>query len=70
MHVTSFAVNMDFSRPEFSYLLLVIPSLFALAVTAQGFVKLAKQEHDGPVALGFGVILFVLIAASYFLFIR
>lgn len=61
---------MDFSRPEFSYLFLIIPSLFAFAVTVQGLVKLAKQERDGSVALGFGVGLLVLVAASYFLFIQ
>ncbi len=61
---------MDFSRPEFSYLFLIIPALFAFVVTAQGIVKIARQEPDGRVALGFGVGLFALIGATYFLFIR
>jgi hypothetical protein len=61
---------MDLSRPEFSYVFLIIPLLFALAILAQGFSKMANRQSDGPVAAGFGVLLLVLIASAWFFFIR
>ncbi len=61
---------MDFSGPGLTYAFLIIPSFFALVVVLQGFEKLAKQEKEGWVALGFGIFFFILIAAAYFLFIR
>lgn len=61
---------MDLSRPEISYVLLVIPTLFALTVVGQGIGKMAKQEADGPVAMGLGIILLGLIGVAYWLFIR
>lgn len=61
---------MDSSNAAIIYVLLVIPTLFALTVLGQGIVKFAKQKEDGPVALGFGVILVGLIAAAYWWFIR
>ncbi len=60
---------MDLNRPEFSYALMVIPTLFALAVIAQGVSKLNKSEPDGSIALGFGVVLLILIVGAYFFFI-
>ncbi len=61
---------MDLNRPEISYVLLVIPTLFALAVMGQGISKINKSEPEGPVALGLGIFLLILIVAAYFLFIR
>lgn len=61
---------MDLSRPEFSYVFLVIPLFFALAVLIQGLTKLSKQEPDGSVAMGFGMLLLILIALAWFFFIR
>jgi hypothetical protein len=61
---------MDLSRPEFSYVLLIIPLLFAAVVFIQGMIKSATREQDGPVAIGFGVFLFFLIGAAWFFFIR
>ncbi|MBI5019764.1 hypothetical protein HZB58_05860 [Candidatus Gottesmanbacteria bacterium] len=61
---------MDISSPAITYVLLVIPTFFALAVMFQGISKMAKAEKDGSVAFGFGAFLLVLIAAAYFLFIR
>jgi hypothetical protein len=60
---------MDLNRPEFSYVLMVIPTLFALAVIAQGISKLNKSEPDGSIALGFGIVLLVLIVGAYYFFI-
>ena len=60
---------MDINRPEFSYVFMVIQTLFALAVIAQGISKLNKSEPDGPIALGFGIVLLILIVGAYFFFI-
>ena len=61
---------MDVSSQVIIYSLLGIPTFFAFTVMIQGIVKLAKGDKDGAVATGFGVFLFVLIVAAYFLFIR
>lgn len=61
---------MDTQSSVIIYALLVIPTFFALTVTGQGIYKMTKQEADGPVALGVGVFLLVLIVVSYILFIR
>ncbi len=52
------------------YAFLVIPSLFALVVLAQGIEKLAQNNKEGYVALGFGIAFLVLIALAYIFFIR
>jgi len=57
-------------EPALTYILLVIPTLFALAVVGQGIYKISKQEKEGPVALGSGIIFLMLIAAAYWLFIK
>jgi len=61
---------MDLSGPGITYVFLIIPSLFALVVVAQGVDKISHNKPDGYVALGFGVVFCILIAAAYFLFIR
>jgi len=61
---------MNFNSPGFSYVFLIIPSLFALAVLGQGVSKMMRGDDDGPVALGFGIFLLVLIGVAYWLFIR
>lgn len=61
---------MDFSGPGLTYIFLVIPTLFSLAVVGQGMYKMGKGEPDGKVALGFGVVCLGLVATAYLLFIR
>jgi hypothetical protein len=61
---------MDFSGPGITYILLIIPTLFALAVMGQGIYKMSKAEPGAVVVLGFGVVFLVLIGAAYFFFIR
>jgi hypothetical protein len=56
--------------PGIIYAFLIIPSLFAVVVFAQGIEKLSHGKSEGYVALGFGVFFLILIAAAYFLFIR
>lgn len=60
---------MNLNSPEISYVLMVIPTLFALAVIAQGVSKLNKSEPDGPIAFGLGIILLIVIVGAYFFFI-
>ncbi len=61
---------MDLDSPAISYALLVIPTIFALAVLVQGFVKMNKEEPDGPIAVGLGFVLLIVIVLAYFFFIR
>jgi hypothetical protein len=53
-----------------TYAFLIIPSFFALMVVIQGIEKITKRDSEGYVALGFGILFFILIIAAYFLFIR
>ncbi len=61
---------MNLSGPGITYVFLIIPTLFAIAVVVQGFMKIGKKEADGPIiaAVGFGFL--GLIIAAYFFFIR
>lgn len=61
---------MDLSGPGTTYILLVIPTLFAIAVMGQGINKMRKEEKGGGVALVFGIIFLLLIGAAYLFFIR
>lgn len=61
---------MDLSNPGIVYILLIIPTLFALAMTGQGIYKMTRDEEGGIVAMGFGVICLVLVGATYLFFIR
>jgi len=61
---------MDLTGPGISYIILVIPTLTALAVTGQGVYKLTRQEAGGKVIFGFGITFLILIAAAYYFFIR
>ena len=61
---------MDLSGPGITYAFLIIPSLFALVVLIQGVEKLSHGKSEGYVAVGFGIVFFILIAAAYILFIR
>ena len=61
---------MNVSSSGITYAFMIIPSLFALIVVLQGVDKVSHNRPDGYVALGFGIVFFILIAAAYFLFIR
>ncbi len=61
---------MNLQGPGLIYVFLVIPTLFALAVVGQGIVKMSRDEPDGKVALGFGIVCLGLIGTAYLLFIR
>ncbi len=61
---------MNLSGPGITYLLMVIPTLFALVVVGQGAYKIAHEEHDGGVVLSFGIIFLLVVVGAYFLFIK
>jgi len=61
---------MSLSGAGVTYAFMIVPSLFALIVVIQGIDKISHNRPDGYVALGFGIVFFILIAAAYFLFIR
>lgn len=61
---------MDFSSPEVTYALLLIPAVFAVTIIVQGMVKIAREEGEGASSLGFGIFLLFLIGGSYWFFIR
>ena len=61
---------MYLSGPGIIYLLMVIPTLFALVVVGQGVYKISKEESDGGVVLVFGIIFLVIVVVAYFFFIR
>lgn len=61
---------MNLTGPGTTYIFLVIPVLFSLAVVGQGIYKIVRGEADGKIALGFGIVFSLLVAAAYFLFIR
>ncbi|MEK7592584.1 MAG: hypothetical protein AAB508_04285 [Patescibacteria group bacterium] len=60
---------MDLSGPGLSYILLVIPSLFAVAVVGQGVSKLSKNDKSGWIPASFGALFIVLILVAYFFFL-
>lgn len=61
---------MNLSGPGIIYILLVIPTIFALAVLGQGVYKISKGEDDGKLIAGFGGTFLVIIVLAYVFFIR
>lgn len=61
---------MNLSGPGITYLLMVIPTLFALVVVGQGVYKVIREERDGVVVLSFGVTFLLVVVVFYFFFIR
>jgi|WetSurMetagenome_2_1015567.scaffolds.fasta_scaffold1422608_2 hypothetical protein len=61
---------MNFNKDGATYILLVIPTLFAITVIAQGLTKMEKKPIEGKVAVGAGIVFLILIGMTYFMFIR
>jgi hypothetical protein len=61
---------MDFTKQGVSYILMIIPTLFAGTVLVQGIQKLKHNDSEGNVAVGFGIFLMLLVIATFFIFIR
>lgn len=56
---------MDPVQPEFIYVALILPSLFALTLIAEGVHKIFRQE-SGWVSLTLGVVFIILIIGVFF----
>lgn len=61
---------MNLSGSGIIYILLVIPTIFALVVVGQGVSKVSHGDRDGKLVLGFGLIFLLVIILGYFFFIR
>lgn len=61
---------MDFSGAGVTYLLLIIPTMFAFAVVGQGAAKVSRDEKDGKLVVGFGIAFLLVILFAYVFFIR
>lgn len=61
---------MDLSRPEFSYVFLVIPILFCLAMIGQGISQMKQQRKSAPGVIILGVLFMIAVLALYFFIIR
>lgn len=60
---------MDPSDPALLYLVLILPSLFALTLLAEGLHKILRKE-SGWVSLLFGLLFLFVIIYAYFNFLR
>jgi len=60
---------MSLKEPEFLYLALVLPSLFALTLIAEGVHKILKKE-SGWISLFLGIGFLLVMIASYFLVLK
>ena len=58
------------SEPGITYILLIIPILFALVVFFQGLYKMGRNESDGQAVTVFGAVFLVLIAGAWWFFIK
>ena len=56
---------MNPNQPEFIYIALILPSLFALTLIAEGVNKILRQE-PGWVSLTLGSLFIALIVGVYF----
>lgn len=60
---------MDPSDPALLYLVLILPSLFALTLLAEGLHKILRKE-SGWISLLFGLLFLLVIIYAYFSFLR
>ncbi len=61
---------MDFFKDGIIYVLMILPTMLAVTVVAQGAQRVKNHHPEGKAGIGFGIFFLVLIAVSYFLFIR
>ena len=60
---------MSLKQPEFLYLALILPSLFALTLIAEGVQKILRKE-SGWVSILLGIGFLAIIVVSYFLLFK
>ncbi len=54
---------------EFLFVLLVLPSLFAITLIAEGLSKVLRKE-SGWVSIGLGVVFLSAVVTAYFVILR
>lgn len=59
---------MSTNDPQFLYMILVLPSLFGLTLIGEGLNKIMKEEWQGWLSMGFGVVFIGVVAFAYFFF--
>lgn len=57
---------MDAQAPEFLYIALILPSLFALTLIAEGVHKI-MQRQAGWISITLGIFFLASVVAAYFL---
>lgn len=61
---------MDFTKQGLTYIFLILPTLVALGMCAQGYDKTRHRDQNGTWILTTGILLIVLIIGTYFFIIR
>lgn len=61
---------MDLSKPEFSYVFLVIPVLFCVAIMGQGVAQLIHRKKSGIVVIVIGLVFLGVVVWMFENFIK
>ena len=59
---------MTLTNPQFLYMILILPSIFGLALVGEGVNKLIHQEWSGVVSIISGFAFIAIVIFAYFLF--
>jgi len=59
---------MPIAAPQFLYMILVLPSLFGLALIGEGIKKVVQEEEGGLTSIVFGVIFVGSVVFAYLFF--
>lgn len=54
--------------PQLLYLILVLPSLFGLALLGEGINKIVHEEHGGIISVLFGFMFIGMVVFAYLFF--
>lgn len=59
---------MTLTNPQFLYMILILPSIFGLALVGEGVNKLVHQEWSGMVSIVSGVAFIGIVIVAYLVF--
>ncbi|MDP3994266.1 MAG: hypothetical protein Q8P91_00350 [bacterium] len=59
---------MNANDPQFLYMILVLPSLFGLALIGEGLNKMIHEETGGIISIIFGFVFVGMVVFAYFFF--
>lgn len=59
---------MTLTNPQFLYMILILPSIFGLALVGEGVNKLVHQEWSGMVSIVSGVAFIGIVIIAYLVF--